>query len=135
VFYIGNLETERHEERCGCYLCKDKENVLHLLQKRNETQRWKEQFLDNRRLHINEVTAYVKIFCNKITELRTLGQFDTQSKRQGKKLVTKNVQVLGKIKEREGIVHRNILLYSFIFIPLDEINTLQKTEIKIYFRH
>jgi hypothetical protein len=121
--YIGNLETERHKERCGCHLCNDEENVLHLLQKRNETQRWREQFLDNRWLQINEVIAYVKIICNKITELRTLGQFVHKVKGKGRNYVTKTVQVLGKMKERGGTVHRNILLCSFIFILSDEINT------------
>jgi len=84
VVYIGNLETERQKERCRCHLCNVEKYVLHLLQKHNETLRWREQFLDNKRLHINEVTAYVKIICKKIIELRNLGQFVHKVKGKGK---------------------------------------------------
>jgi len=88
--YIGNLETERHKERCRCHLCNVEQNVLHLLQKRNEAQRWREQFLDNKRLHINEVIAYMKKICNKTQRIKKFRSICTQSKRRAKKLRDNN---------------------------------------------
>jgi len=36
-----------------CLLYKEEENVVHILLKCNEIQRWREEFLDNKLLYIN----------------------------------------------------------------------------------
>ena len=50
-------------------MCKEEENVVHTLLKRNETQMWREKFVDNNWLYINEEMVHKKIIsCSKITE-------------------------------------------------------------------
>jgi hypothetical protein len=47
----------RNAEKGRCPLCNEDENVVNILLKRNETQRWRGQFLDNKPLNTNEEIA------------------------------------------------------------------------------
>jgi hypothetical protein len=55
----------------SCHLCKEEKNIVPIPLKCNETQRWRQQLLGNKWLHMNEEIAYTKIIsCNKISELK-----------------------------------------------------------------
>lgn len=56
---IWKLRDKRRDVEKGRWpLSDEEENVVHMLITCNETQRWQEQFLDNKGLHINEEIAY-----------------------------------------------------------------------------
>jgi len=61
---MWNLGGKRgHVEKGRFPLCNEEENVVHLLLKRdgaNETQRWREQFVDIKWPYVNEKKAYRK---------------------------------------------------------------------------
>lgn len=73
-FRLGfwKLRGKRIDVEKGRWPLSDEEqDVVHMLIKCNATQRWQEQFLDNKGLHINEEIAYKKIISfNKITKLK-----------------------------------------------------------------
>jgi hypothetical protein len=80
---IWRLRCERRDAEKGrCPLCNEVENVAHMLLKCEEAQKRREQFLNNKWLHINEETACKNIIsCKNITELKKRYIF-IQSERQ-----------------------------------------------------
>jgi hypothetical protein len=61
--------------RKGCYpLCREEDGVIHILLKCSETRKWREQFLNNKWLNINEDVAYkIIINCTNAVELINKG--------------------------------------------------------------
>jgi hypothetical protein len=67
---IWKIRGKKRGAAKGRYtLSNEDENVVHILLKYNETQRWREQCLDDKWLHINEEIASKKIIsCSKVIE-------------------------------------------------------------------
>jgi hypothetical protein len=66
----------RGVEKGRCPLCNEEENESHILLKRKETHRWREQFLNDKWLCINEEMQSQKITnANNVTEFKNLGKF------------------------------------------------------------
>lgn len=76
-FRLGfwKLRGKRRDVEKGRWPLSDEdENVVRMLIKCKETQRWQEQFLDNKGLRINEEITHKKIISfNKITKLKNVG--------------------------------------------------------------
>lgn len=86
----------------------ENENIVHILLKYIETQRWRKPLLDDIWLHINEKILYKNINFIKTIKLKKKHmQILIESKKQEGKIDEKGAR--SRINERGGIVGRNVL--------------------------
>lgn len=101
-FQLSVLKMEdvrRSKENGRRTLYNEEDYQIEIFLNYKETQSWKEQFYNDRWLHMNEETAHKKVItCTKITELKNLGIFLCKLICKWKNHVEKMVQGFEEIR-------------------------------------
>jgi hypothetical protein len=73
-------------------VCDEDENVIHILLKCKETQRWREKFLNDKYIYEKKEITRKQINCNNIAKLKKKGKFGYKLKLKWENEVKKTVQ-------------------------------------------
>jgi hypothetical protein len=58
-----------------CPLCREDEDVIHILLKCSETRKWRERFFNRKWLIVNEEVTYKRINYTNVVELENIGKY------------------------------------------------------------